>query len=499
MRRLWHNPEREIQGAYKIMSTQTTRVPDNAPTGVEPGASTTRTNGTVDKNTLRNIQIITEREYKNRVRQRSFLITTILMAALIAIGAFIPTVISYFSQQASSATTLTIANNAGNIAGLDDATLAQYFTTSLNGTNRSTSTATNASSNDHFKLTLTSTANVNQLQSQVKNGKVAILLVIDRTASQDLHFTYYTNNSADTTNQPQIQTLANQLSVMDHATRLGLKPAQTQSLFTPAQFTIIHAQQQQNSQSANAKLTGYLVAMAGMILIFTSVTVYGIGVATGVAEEKGSRIMEILINAATPFQLMVGKILGIGAAGLTQMMVLVVVGLGALALQDPFQATLGLTATGFNLNLSGTPIIILILVLIYFILGFLMYATLFAAIGALVQRQDEVQNGAAPINMIFMIGYLASFIGGATELSGGTGEPVWFKVMSFIPFWTPTVMLMRVGVGNVSWWEIVLSIGILIATIIVCAWFAARIYRFGVLMYGQKPKLGQLIKIASSR
>jgi ABC-2 type transport system permease protein len=236
-----------------------------------------------------------------------------------------------------------------------------------------------------------------------------------------------------------------------------------------------------------------------MILIFTSVTVYGIGVATGVAEEKGSRIMEILINAATPFQLMVGKILGIGAAGLTQMMVLVVVGLGALALQDPFQATLGLTATGFNLNLSGTPIIILILVLIYFILGFLMYATLFAAIGALVQRQDEVQNGAAPINMIFMIGYLASFIGGATELSGGTGEPVWFKVMSFIPFWTPTVMLMRVGVGNVSWWEIVLSIGILIATIIVCAWFAARIYRFGVLMYGQKPKLGQLIKIASSR
>lgn len=244
---------------------------------------------------------------------------------------------------------------------------------------------------------------------------------------------------------------------------------------------------------------GYLVGIVGMVLIFISVMMYGMGVATGVAEEKGTRIMEILINAATPFQLMVGKILGIGAAGLTQIAALVVVELGALALQSPLQTALGITGTGLSLNLSGAPVTILILLPVYFILGFLMYATLFAALGALVQRQDEVQNGVAPINLLFMIGYFVSFIGGSSALSGSSSEPTWFKVMSFIPFWTPTIMLMRVGIGNVSWWEIGLSILILIAAFIVCTWIAARIYRFGVLMYGQKPKLGQLIKIVSTR
>jgi ABC-2 type transport system permease protein len=121
-----------------------------------------------------------------------------------------------------------------------------------------------------------------------------------------------------------------------------------------------------------------------------------------------------------------------------------------------------------------------------------------AALGALVKRQDEVQNGTAPINMLFMVGYLSSFIGGGTALSGNTSA-TWFKVMSLIPFWTPTVMLMRVGVGDAAPWEIALSIVLLIATILICAWGSARIYRFGVLMYGQKPSLGQIVQILKAK
>jgi ABC-2 type transport system permease protein len=474
------------------MSRQTDETTSNSTTKVEPSDITVQSSPTINKHTLHNIQLISEREYKNRTRQRSFIISTIVMAVLIAIGTFVPTIIAYFSSRSTTQTTIAIVNHAGTIATLDTAGITQYFATSLNGTS-----GTGTSGKDHFKLTVEPITNINTLQTQVKNGKITIILVIDRTANKDLRFTYYTASN-NTTDQPQIQALANQLSVMDKAARLGLQPAQTQSLFAAPQFTVVNTQANQNNSDTSTRLSDYFMGMAGMILIFMSISIYGVGVASGVAEEKGSRIMEILINAATPFQLMVGKILGIGAAGLTQMIILVAVGLGGLAIQSPIQTALGITNIGFSFNINSTSVTVFVLLLVYFILGFLLYATLYAALGALVKRQDEVQNGTAPINMLFMVGYLSSFIGGGTALSGNTSA-TWFKVMSLIPFWTPTVMLMRVGVGDAAPWEIALSIVLLIATILICAWGSARIYRFGVLMYGQKPSLGQTVQILKAK
>ncbi len=183
------------------------------------------------------------------------------------------------------------------------------------------------------------------------------------------------------------------------------------------------------------------------------VTLYGMGVATGVAEEKGTRIMEILVNATTPFQLMVGKIIGIGAAGVTQMAAFVTVGIIMLLLQNPLKAALlGNSSGAFSLNITGTFITLLILLLVYFILGFLLYATLFAAAGALVKRQDEVQNAVMPITFLSLAGYLVSFVGISNP------NATWVKVISYIPFWTPTTMIMRIGAGSVAGWEIALTI-----------------------------------------
>ncbi|MBV9256477.1 MAG: ABC transporter permease, partial [Ktedonobacteraceae bacterium] len=133
------------------------------------------------------------------------------------------------------------------------------------------------------------------------------------------------------------------------------------------------------------------------------------------------------------------------------------------------------------------------LLLIYFILGFLLYATLFAAAGALVKRQDEVQNAILPITFLSLIGYLVSFAGISNP------NATWFKIISYIPFWTPTTMLIRIGVGQVAGWEIALTIVLMIAAVAVCAFISARIYRFGILMYGQKPGLGQLIKVVRTQ
>jgi ABC-2 type transport system permease protein len=213
-------------------------------------------------------------------------------------------------------------------------------------------------------------------------------------------------------------------------------------------------------------------------------------VATGVAEEKGSRIMEILVNAATPFQLMAGKIIGIGAAGLTQMAGIVIVGIGALLLQNPLQSALfGANSGALTLNITSVSISFLLLLLLYFLLGFLLYATLYAALGALVKRQDEVQNAVAPLTFLLVFGYVVSFFGVYTP------DATWMKVISYVPFWTPTTMLVRIAVSQVAAWEIAMTIALMLVAIFVCTWIAARIYRFGVLMYGQRPGLGQLARL----
>src|SRR5437667_2520342 len=466
-----------------IVAAPEKQTPKQAPDNV--AVSLTRSG---NQNNLRNIGLIIEREYKNRLSQRSFKISTAVILILIIIGSFVPTIVAYVSSITNSQTKVVVVNNTGTIAGMNNVALQQYINATLNGATPGQS----ASGKPAFSINTTTSETASNLQKQVKDGTIGILLVLDRTPSQDVQFTYYTNaNPVGDTNVTKVEGLASQLSILDRASRLGLTPDQTSKLFAQPPFSVVNVGQSQNNRTVSDIVAVYILAYAGIILIFMSVYLYGVTVANGVAEEKGSRIMEILVNAATPFQLMTGKIIGIGAAGLAQMAAFVIVGISALLIQNPIKAALsGNNSSALNLNITGSSITLLLLLLVYFILGFLLYATLFAAMGALVKRQDEVQNAVQPLTWLFMIGYFVSFFGIYNP------DATWVKVISYIPFWTPTTMLMRIGVGCATWCAITLTIVIMIVSIFVCAIFAARIYRYGVLMYGQKPSMRQLFKIA---
>ncbi|HLX41633.1 MAG TPA: ABC transporter permease [Ktedonobacteraceae bacterium] len=460
----------------------------------QQSAVTITAGGAAQHSTVSNVNLITRYEYKKRVTQRSFIISTIVMLVLIVLVSFVPTVIQYIvAHSASGQTKLTVVNNAGTIAGLSDSALSTYINTALNGTT-STASGQSSSGKPHFILATANAANIDDLKNQVKNGSLDILLVLDRP-NQDIIFTYYTTANPTSDSQvSQVQAMANQLTVLDKSSRLGLTPAQTSSLFAQAQFSDVNVGQTQNTRSQSEIVAGYALAYVGNILIYMAVVLYGLGVAMGVAEEKGSRIMELLVNAATPFQLLAGKIIGIGAAGLTQMTLFIAVGIGALLLQIPLQTALfGSNAGGLNLSIAGASITLLLLLLVYFILGFLLYATLYAALGALVKRQDEVQNAVQPLTLLLIVGYLTSFFGVYTP------DALWFKVISYIPFWTPMTMLVRVATGAVAWWEIAFTIVLMIVAIFICALIAGRIYRFGILMYGQRPGLGQLIRLVRTQ
>jgi ABC-2 type transport system permease protein len=127
--------------------------------------------------------------------------------------------------------------------------------------------------------------------------------------------------------------------------------------------------------------------------------------------------------------------------------------------------------------------------LLYFVLGFLLYATIMAGVGSLVKRQEEARNAVQIPMLLMMGGYIAGEIGISAPNS------TWMKVLSYIPFFTPTTMLVRIAGGQVAWWEIVITIPLMVVAIALCAWISARIYRSGILMYGQKPGLRQVLKL----
>jgi ABC-2 type transport system permease protein len=471
------------------MSKNTVATPEKQSSEQESSAvAAVSLNRSGNQNNLRNIGLIVEREYKYRLSQRSFKISTAVILILIILGSFVPTIVAYVSSITNSQTKVVVVNNAGSIAGMNNDALLRYIDQALNVVTPGQST----SGKPAFSIKTASADTTASLQKQVKDGSISILLMLDRPSNQDVQFTYYTNaNPIGDSNVTKIQGLASQLSLLDRSSRLGLTPTQTSQLFAQPEFAVVNVGQSQNNRPVSDIVAGYILAYVGIILIFMSVYLYGVMVANGVAEEKGSRIMEILVNAATPFQLMTGKIIGIGAAGLTQMSLFVIVGISALLVQNPIKAALlGNNSNALNLNITGSSISLLLLLLVYFILGFLLYATLFAAMGALVKRQDEVQNAVQPLTWLFMVGYFVSFFGIYNP------DATWVKVISYVPFWTPTTMLMRIGVGSATWWEIAITIILMIVAIFLCAVIAARIYRYGVLMYGQKPSMRQLFKIA---
>ena len=239
---------------------------------------------------------------------------------------------------------------------------------------------------------------------------------------------------------------------------------------------------------------GYIdLTLFGMsILIFMMIVMYGNWIAMSVVEEKSSRVMEVVLNAATPFQLMTGKVFGVGAVAFTQYAAIVVTGVVALLLQDPVaSAVLGSAGSGTNLQ-EGLTVGLLVLFGVYGVLGFLMFAVLYAAAGSLISRQEDVNAVVMPMTLVSTAGYLIGTYAalGLFDIRSGmiTG-------LAQVPLLSPFMMLGRISKGVAAPWEIGLSVALLVAFIGVALWLASRIYAAGVLLYGQRPGVGAVVRM----
>jgi ABC-2 type transport system permease protein len=244
----------------------------------------------------------------------------------------------------------------------------------------------------------------------------------------------------------------------------------------------------QPAKDLSQEVSSTLLSTGLIVLIFMAIITYGVWVAMSVAEEKGSRVMELMLNATTPIQMLAGKVVGNGAAGLTQYGLILGAVCGGLIAQDPIHKAL--LGSGTGTPFGGLSPSVLIVFVVFFILGFLLYSLLYAALGSLVSRQEDVQSATSPLMMVIMVGYFLSVF--ALQSIDDT----WVRVASLVPFFSPYLMLARVSAGHVEAWELGLAVLFLVAAIAVALFVAARIYSAGVLLYGQRVGLRQVLRAA---
>jgi len=431
------------------------------------------------------IWLIVRREYWARVRQRSFIFITVLMAVVFVLLACAPTIVQAIRGGRNDTTTIGV-NDAATPAATPDDIVHLDQQLKADGTNGGAITL----------LTAAVFTAVPQAQS-VNTGTFDGYLTLDRNPAGDLTFDYATKSGARDATAARIQQAATFLAVQDRLTRAGLTQAQQSQVFTPPTFSVsaTNPTTSADTQSETEKNTNRGLAYILDILLYTTIIVYGMWIAGGVVEEKSNRIMEIMINAATPTQLMAGKILGIGAAALTQYLCITIPGAVALAAQGRIaQALLGeRSGAAAALDLTGLSATAVGAFLGFFILGFLLYAALYAAAGSLVSRQEEVQQIAAPMQMALIGSFFAALF------ALGKPDATVTRVLAFVPFCSPLVMLTRVLVGHPAPWEVALSVAILAASIAFFVTLAARIYRIGVLLYGARPNLRTVFRMNHAR
>jgi ABC-2 type transport system permease protein len=430
---------------------------------------------------LPNARIVASREYRERVGSRLFHLSTLLLATLAVIVAFIP----LFARAIDRTTTTTIG-----VVASDDELANRAIGVLGSFLNRDAQGGTDAEPQYTFvRLSEDEAADDAPLTTGID-----ALLYATRDADGRLDFRFRTGESIGA-DRIQVVSIAGTLGVaiLDWSARNEVAGG------TPFIMPGVSVEAAAGPTRGDAPLTAAqfasrrIVGVVFVVLIFITLVIYGMWVAAGVVAEKTSRVMELMISAASPRQLVVGKVVGIGAAGVTQAASILLPALVAVVVQRPLSEALFGPDPGAGSPLDGISFGLLAAFFVYFVLGFLLYALVYAAAGSLVSRAEDLQMLALPLSLVAIVGYVQAVL----AMSGGTVG--FIRIASYVPFWSPFVMLTRLSVGYVEPWEVALSVGLLAVTIAIVYVVAVRIYAAGVLLYGQRPGLRAIVGAAAGR
>ena len=396
------------------------------------------------------------------LKNKIFVGITIFLVLAITLVMFLPNIMNFFTSNDSKAD----ADKPVMIVYSEDAELSgfakQYFT--------------NAFTDYDVQV---ATGKLDDVKNKITSGEVECAFVMKDFSS----YTYYVNNlSMYDAKTETADTVLQEVYRANMMIQNGLSEEQVEDIMS---VKIENKTEMLGKNQAQNYLYTYIMIIA----LYMVIVLYGQMVATNVASEKSSRAMEVLVTSVDPTSMMFGKVLASCIAGFSQ--IFLVFGTAILfyninksSFSNPIIASI------FNI-----PVELFIYLIVFFILGFLIYAFLYGAIGSTASKLEDVNTSVMPISLIF----IAAFMVVSFSMTGGTVDNTLMKVCSYIPFTSPMAMFTRICMSTVAWYEIVISMMILVASTVVIGIISAKIYRVGVLLYGTPPTLGNIFKMVFNK
>ena len=429
------------------------------------------------------IWIIIQREFMTRVKKKSFILLTILMPFIFAALIMVPLMLA--TIEGDEQKTVMVVDKTGRYVGSLKSTANYAFVPT-------------ADNKDEFYTEDSEVEAVVQITADLAKNPKAVTIYSPREVKAEL-LSY-------------VETCLGEQVRREKLSAYNIPELET--IIADIQTDFHVATVKRNAEGDETSSNTYIAMTAGFIftfLIYMFVMSYGGMVMQSVMEEKTNRIVELMVSSVKPFQLMMGKIIGVALVGFVQLaiwgvmlsIILVVCGsvfglstapaAPAVAGADAQMAAMAQQAGGGEAAeimsaLMGLPYAELgIMFVLYFVGGYLLYASFFAAVGASINAQEDSSQFIMPVVLIMVFGLYA-----AMYSAENTNGPLAFWA-SIFPLTSPIVMMVRIPFG-VPWWEEVLSLGLLFATSMAFVWISARIYRVGILMYGKKPSLREMLK-----
>ena len=398
-------------------------------------------------------------ELKGYLRNKVFVGITIFLVVAIAVVMFIPNIIAAFESDdegdvtPTDLPTMLVYAEDENLSAI----VKEYFG--------------NAFVDYNVKV---AEGSVDDLKNDIISGNAECAFVMNSASS----YTYYVNNLSMYDMNTEV---AN--TVLQEVYRIN---AMVQNGLTPEQAGEIMSVQIESGTETLGKdqMQNFFYTYIMIFALYMVILLYGQMVATNVATEKSSRAMEVLVTSAKPTSMMFGKVLASCIAGFSQLVLvfgtaILLYNVNKEALSNPLIA-----------SIFDIPIELFIYLIVFFVLGFLIYAFMFGAIGSTASKLEDINTSVMPITFLFLIAFTVVMF----SMSSGSVDNTAMLVCSYIPFTSPMAMFTRICMSTVAWYEIAISIAILIGSTVGIGVLSAKIYRVGVLLYGMPPKFSNIMK-----
>lgn len=416
--------------------------------------------------------------FKENIRKKSFIVSTVIILIIIVAGMVIPAVVT--NVKASSGNKAAVPDNA---ASNQPKSILYILDKSGNYSDKLNVFQEQFGEYDVKPLT---EDRVDSVRSAIEKDGKNYLLVVENE-NDKLKIDYFTQQYSE---GPNVNTLRRILGNI-YSTKL------LQAENVPAE-TISRALGELNvnvNALGKSMLGAYILGVVIGMVLFFAIYFYGYGVSMSVASEKTSRVMELLVTSVKPSRIILGKTAGMGLLGLTQLAILMFVGIVTYILVFPDK----LTIEGMPIEFSGFTPLSAVLIIIYFILGYTLYALMNAVVGATVSKAEDVQSAMLPMSFLSIISFYLSYSTFAIPTSSfATPETAMSKVVTLIPFTSPFSVPARLMTSNVPLWQIGLSLLILIGSIFLIGTLSIKLYAFAVLHYGDRLKIGKLFAMSKA-